>query len=71
MKTIIPVVVCGGSGTRSWPRSRKAMPKPFLPSVGDTTSFQATLRRCPPDAGCGDPVIVTGTAHLGHVESQS
>lgn len=70
MKTIIPVVLCGGSGTRLWPRSRKAMPKPFLPLVGDTTLFQATLLRCPPDAGFGDPVVVTGTAHLAHVEAQ-
>lgn len=70
MKPITPVILCGGSGTRLWPRSRKAKPKPFLPLVGDTTLFEATLARCPTDAGFAAPIVVTGTAHLGHVEEQ-
>ncbi|MCH7628730.1 MAG: mannose-1-phosphate guanylyltransferase [Proteobacteria bacterium] len=70
MDKIIPVVLCGGSGTRLWPRSRKVKPKPFLPLVGDTTLFEATVLRCDKQAGFGDPVIVTGAAHLEHVESQ-
>jgi len=70
MTEIIPVVLCGGSGTRLWPRSRKAMPKPFLPLVGDDTLFTATLLRCTRDFGFADPVVVTGTAHLEHVECQ-
>ncbi len=70
MDPIIPVVLCGGSGTRLWPRSRKAMPKPFLPLVGNTTLFEATVLRCSPDAGFGPPVIVTGALHLDHVEAQ-
>ncbi|MEO0030574.1 MAG: hypothetical protein RIS94_332 [Pseudomonadota bacterium] len=70
MEKIIPVVLCGGSGTRLWPRSRKTMPKPFLPLVGDTTLFEATVLRCDKAAGFGDPVIVTGAAHLDHVEAQ-
>ncbi|WP_225205334.1 mannose-1-phosphate guanylyltransferase [Novosphingobium huizhouense] len=70
MNDIIPVVLCGGSGTRLWPRSRKAKPKPFLPLVGDSTLFEATVLRCDKAAGFGDPVIVTGAAHLEHVEAQ-
>lgn len=70
MNNIIPVILCGGSGTRLWPRSRKALPKPFLPLVGDNTLFEAALLRCPHGAGFGDPVIVTGAAHLAHVEEQ-
>jgi mannose-1-phosphate guanylyltransferase/mannose-1-phosphate guanylyltransferase/mannose-6-phosphate isomerase len=70
MDAIIPVVLCGGSGTRLWPRSRKTMPKPFLPLVGDTTLFEATVLRCPAGAGFGPPVVVTGALHLGHVEAQ-
>ena len=31
--TIHPVVLCGGSGTRLWPLSRKALPKQFAPLV--------------------------------------
>jgi mannose-1-phosphate guanylyltransferase/mannose-1-phosphate guanylyltransferase/mannose-6-phosphate isomerase len=70
MNTIIPVVLCGGSGTRLWPRSRKAKPKPFLPLVGDTTLFEATVLRCSREAGFGPPVVVTGALHLEHVEAQ-
>lgn len=67
---IHPVVLCGGSGTRLWPRSRAAKPKPFLPLVGEGTLFGATLSRCPAGAGFADPIVVTGAAHLAHVEAQ-
>jgi len=71
MAEIIPVVLCGGSGTRLWPRSRKVMPKPFLPLVEDRTLFEATLGRCADNDLFGAPVIVTGRAHLEHVLAQS
>ena len=67
---IHPVVLCGGSGTRLWPRSRATCPKPFLPLVGDGTLFEATLARCAPAAGFAAPIVVTGAAHLAHVEAQ-
>ena len=70
MDKIIPVILCGGSGTRLWPRSRKVRPKPFLPLVGDSTLFEATVLRCPEAAGFGDPLVVTGAAHLALVEAQ-
>jgi len=70
MTQIVPVILCGGSGTRLWPRSRATRPKPFLPLVGDNTLFQATLARCPVSGGFEAPVVVTGTAHLEHVEEQ-
>jgi len=69
--TIVPVILCGGSGTRLWPRSRKTMPKPFLPLVGDNTLFEATLDRCGDGAVFAAPVVVTGTDHLQHVEAQA
>jgi mannose-1-phosphate guanylyltransferase/mannose-6-phosphate isomerase len=67
---ITPVVLCGGSGTRLWPRSRAAKPKPFLPLVGDRTLFEAALHRAADRGIFAAPIIVTGKAHLGHVESQ-
>ncbi|WP_271078748.1 mannose-1-phosphate guanylyltransferase [Aurantiacibacter sp. MUD61] len=70
MSLIHPVIMCGGSGTRLWPRSRKSKPKPFLPLVGDTTLFEQTLARASDPAQFAAPVIVTGTAHLPHVEAQ-
>src|SRR5690606_11595299 len=71
MALIHPVVLCGGSGTRLWPRSRKQAPKPFLPLVGEETLFEATLTRCSGEADFAPPIVVTGRAHLAHVETQS
>jgi mannose-1-phosphate guanylyltransferase/mannose-6-phosphate isomerase len=42
---ITPVVLCGGSGTRLWPLSRKSFPKQFVPLVGNKSLFQLTLER--------------------------
>lgn len=70
MNTIHPVILCGGSGTRLWPRSRKTMPKPFLPLVGDRTLFEATLDRCGDSTLFAAPTVVAGTSHVEHVEAQ-
>lgn len=70
MTEITPVILCGGSGTRLWPRSRASKPKPFLPLVGNSTLFEESLQRCPREAGFASPVVVTGKAHLDHVEAQ-
>lgn len=70
MIEIVPVVLCGGSGTRLWPRSRKAKPKPFLPLMGNDTLFTATVLRCTTEHGFAAPLVVTGAAHLDHVEQQ-
>jgi mannose-1-phosphate guanylyltransferase/mannose-6-phosphate isomerase len=42
---IHPVILCGGSGTRLWPLSRKALPKQFAPLVGGKSLLQMTLER--------------------------
>ncbi|MBC7141892.1 MAG: mannose-1-phosphate guanylyltransferase/mannose-6-phosphate isomerase, partial [Rhodobacteraceae bacterium] len=42
---ILPVILCGGTGTRLWPVSREGMAKQLLPIVGDETLLQMTLRR--------------------------
>lgn len=68
---ITPVILCGGSGTRLWPRSRKDKPKPFLPLVGERTLFEATLDRCIEDGTFTDAVIVAGAAHTCHIAEQA
>jgi len=40
-----PVILCGGSGTRLWPMSRKSFPKQFVPLIGDKSLLQLTLER--------------------------
>lgn len=42
---IFPIVLCGGNGTRLWPLSRKAFPKPFIPLLGGKSLLQLTLER--------------------------
>jgi len=56
---IYPIILCGGSGTRLWPSSRKAYPKQFVPLMGDESLFQMTLRRLT-GAGFAEPYIMTG-----------
>lgn len=57
---ITPVLLCGGSGTRLWPLSRKSYPKQFVPLVGEDTLFQASAKRLLAD-GYAAPVVVTGS----------
>ncbi|MET0542707.1 MAG: mannose-1-phosphate guanylyltransferase/mannose-6-phosphate isomerase [Variovorax sp.] len=45
MTAIRPVVLCGGSGTRLWPLSRKTLPKQFVPLIGDKSLLALTLER--------------------------
>ncbi|MEP6720840.1 MAG: mannose-1-phosphate guanylyltransferase/mannose-6-phosphate isomerase [Variovorax sp.] len=45
MNTVHPVVLCGGSGTRLWPLSRKTLPKQFAPLIGSKSLLQLTLER--------------------------
>ena len=39
------VILCGGSGTRLWPLSRKNFPKQFLSLYGDKSLLQETFLR--------------------------
>lgn len=41
MIKIVPVIMCGGFGTRLWPLSRESLPKQFIPLLEDRSSFQA------------------------------
>ena len=65
-----PVILCGGSGTRLWPRSRPERPKPFLNLVGDSTLFEATLARCGDPERFDPPIIVAGAHHAALIEEQ-
>ncbi len=58
-QTITPVLLCGGSGTRLWPLSRKSYPKQFAPLMGRESLFQASARRLS-GAEFAAPVILTG-----------
>jgi mannose-1-phosphate guanylyltransferase / mannose-6-phosphate isomerase len=55
---ITPVLLCGGSGTRLWPLSRKSYPKQFSSLVGDHTLFQASALRLS-GLDYGAPLVIT------------
>ncbi|MBV8697828.1 MAG: mannose-1-phosphate guanylyltransferase/mannose-6-phosphate isomerase [Bradyrhizobium sp.] len=69
-KRIIPLIMCGGAGTRLWPASREVRPKQFLPLFGKRSTFQDTLLRVS-DADLFDrPVIITNAAYRFMVREQ-
>ncbi len=70
MQQIHPVILCGGSGTRLWPVSRKAVPKPFLPLVGEQTLFEQTVARVAGDDRFAPPMVVAGAAHADLILAQ-
>ncbi len=60
-ETIVPVILCGGAGTRLWPLSRARRPKQFARLAGETSLFQAAVVRLPEPA-FAPPVVVAGEA---------
>ncbi len=59
MPEIFPVLLCGGSGTRLWPVSRKSFPKQFVPLAGQGTLFQAAASRMLGAPGVESPLVIT------------
>jgi mannose-1-phosphate guanylyltransferase/mannose-6-phosphate isomerase len=60
---IIPLIMCGGSGTRLWPASREGRPKQFLPLFGPRSTFQDTLLRVSDAALFERPIVITNAAY--------
>lgn len=67
MINVIPVILCGGSGTRLWPLSRTGFPKQFLCLTGKESLFQQAALRLTnlgnADIRVASPIIVTGEDH--------
>ncbi len=62
-KRIIPLIMCGGAGTRLWPASREVHPKQFLPLFGPRSTFQDTLLRVSDPTLFERPIVITNTAY--------
>jgi mannose-1-phosphate guanylyltransferase / mannose-6-phosphate isomerase len=60
---IIPLIMCGGAGTRLWPASREVRPKQFLPLFGARSTFQDTLTRVSDPTLFARPIVITNTAY--------
>ena len=68
-RKIVPVLLCGGAGTRLWPLSRKSFPKQFASLTGDKTLFQESAERLSGD-GFSAPVILTNAEFRFVVQEQ-
>jgi len=60
---LIPVIMSGGSGTRLWPVSRRAYPKPFMQMADGETLAEKTLRRALAASSNGELLTVTNRDH--------
>lgn len=65
---MINVILCGGSGTRLWPLSRKLLPKQFAEFMGDNSLFQETLLRT--NEVCDSVLIVSNVEHYFMAKDQ-
>jgi mannose-1-phosphate guanylyltransferase/mannose-6-phosphate isomerase len=62
-RRIIPLIMCGGAGTRLWPASREVRPKQFLPLFGVRSTFQDTLTRVSDPTLFERPIVITNAAY--------
>ena len=69
-KSIVPLILCGGAGSRLWPVSRQLLPKQFLPLVTGRTLLQDTALRARDAAGPGQPIVICNEAHRFLVQDQ-
>ena len=69
---IIPVILCGGSGSRLWPLSRESFPKQYLEiRPGESLSFlQKTINRIKACKNIDDPMIICNEEHRFIVAEQ-
>ena len=64
-RKLVPVVLCGGSGSRLWPISRASFPKQYLsmdPKIEDSF-LQLTLKRLKGLAKSENPIILCNEEH--------
>lgn len=59
MPDLYPILLCGGSGTRLWPMSRKSFPKQFVRFTDGPTLFQAAALRAT-GRDVRPPIVMTG-----------
>ena len=72
MKKIIPIILCGGTGSRLWPLSRASFPKQFLEINKDESIsfFQRTIFRFKNYENIGDPIVICNEEHRFIVAEQ-
>jgi len=70
MPRIVPVIMCGGTGTRVWPESRESLPKQFIPLVGDMSTFQGIVNILDDPDVFIEPIVITNSDYRFLVAEQ-
>ena len=72
MATLVPVILCGGTGTRLWPLSRASYPKQYwaLAGQGEETLLQQTQQRLEGIADLQPPLLISNEDHRFNVAEQ-
>lgn len=68
--SIYVLILCGGGGTRLWPRSRQKTPKQFINLLGEKTIFSQTMKRARSLAPEENIFIVTNADYVDEVYAQ-
>lgn len=71
-KRLIPVILCGGYGSRLWPLSRESLPKQYLNLTpkNNYTLLQQTLKRLEGLKNVDNPLIICNEEHRFIVAEQ-
>jgi mannose-1-phosphate guanylyltransferase/mannose-6-phosphate isomerase len=69
-RPLLPVILCGGAGSRLWPVSRQLLPKQFLPLVTGRTLLQDTALRAREASNGAQPLVICNEAHRFLVNDQ-
>ena len=69
---LVPVILCGGTGTRLWPLSRATYPKQYWPlaGTGEETLLQQTQQRLDGLANLAPPLLICNEDHRFIVAEQ-
>jgi mannose-1-phosphate guanylyltransferase/mannose-6-phosphate isomerase len=70
MVKIMPVIMCGGSGTRMWPESRESLPKQFISLIGQHSTFQSVVSLVSDPAIFDPAVVITNIEYRFRVAEQ-
>ena len=72
MTRLVPVILCGGTGTRLWPLSRASYPKQYWPLAGsgEETLLQQTQQRLEGLPGLAPPLLICNEDHRFIVAEQ-
>ena len=70
MAKIIPVIMCGGSGTRVWPESRESRPKQFISLIGEKSTFQSIVGVLGDREIFAEPIVITANSYRFVVAEQ-